>query len=104
MKRTRFPDVETVKNGCEEGSLSDPDRSFQECMEAWQRRMAKCVRSQGVTLKMACYNLQIVFGIKDLCTQSPYFSNTPCIFETLFATARSFFNMQRFKLWASTQL
>jgi len=24
-----------------------PDRSFQECMEAGQRRMEKCVRSQG---------------------------------------------------------
>jgi len=45
-KGTRFPDVEAIKMAMTK-LQAILDRSFQECMEAWQRRMAKCVRSQG---------------------------------------------------------
>jgi len=47
MKGTRFLDVEAIKMAVTNDLRAIPDRSFQECMEAWQRRMGKCVRSQG---------------------------------------------------------
>ena len=41
MKETRFPDVE-AKMAVTKELRAIPDRSFHECMRAWQRRMAKC--------------------------------------------------------------
>ena len=46
-KRRRFRDVEAIKMAVTKKLGAIPDRSLQECMEAYQRRMAKCVRSQG---------------------------------------------------------
>ena len=72
---------------CRRSSGTIPEGSFQECMEAWQRRMEKCVRSQGTTSKATCCSLQFVFGINDLCAQSRCFSNKPRISRKL-ATGR----------------
>jgi len=78
MKGTRFPDVEAIKMVVTKELRAIPDRSFQECMEARQRRMAKCVRSQGHYIEgdMLYWSLQFVFGKYELCAQSRYFSNT----------------------------
>jgi len=51
MKGTYFPDVEAIKMAVTIELRAIPDRSFQECMEAWQRRMEKCVRSQGTKIE-----------------------------------------------------
>ena len=47
MKETRFPDVQAIKRAVTKELRAIPKKSFQECMEAWQRRMEKCVRAHG---------------------------------------------------------
>ena len=47
MKETRFPDVQAIKRAVTKELQAIPKKSFQECMEAWQRRMEKCVRAHG---------------------------------------------------------
>jgi len=46
MKGTRFPDIEAIKMAVTKELRAILDKSFQECMETWQRRMVKCVRFQ----------------------------------------------------------
>ena len=45
IKGTRFSDVETIKKAVTIRKI--PQDSFQECMNAWQKRMNKCVRLGG---------------------------------------------------------
>ena len=47
IKSNRFEDVEDIKMALMTELRRIPEESFQECMEAWQRRMGKCVRLQG---------------------------------------------------------
>ena len=47
MKGTHFPDVRTIKRAVTKELRVIPKKSFQECIEAWQRRMEKCVRAHG---------------------------------------------------------
>ena len=47
MKGTRFPDVQAIKRAVTKELRAIPKKSFQECMEAWQRRLEKCVRAHG---------------------------------------------------------
>ena len=46
IKGIRFNDVEDIKKAVTKELRGIPEKSFQECMEVWQRRMAKCVRAQ----------------------------------------------------------
>ena len=47
MKGTRFPDVQAIKRAVTKELRAIPKKSFQECMDAWQRRMEKCIRAHG---------------------------------------------------------
>lgn len=47
MKGTRFDDAEDIKKAVTTELRSIPQESFQQCMQAWQRRMDKCIRCQG---------------------------------------------------------
>ena len=47
IKRTRFQDSEAIKTTVTRELRAIPEESFQECMEAWQRRLGKCIRAQG---------------------------------------------------------
>ena len=47
IKGVRFPDMEATKKAVTTELKRIPEESFQECMEAWQKRMRKCVRLKG---------------------------------------------------------
>ncbi|XP_027233874.2 uncharacterized protein [Penaeus vannamei] len=47
IKGTRFEDVDDIKKAVTTELRRIPEESFQECMQAWQRRMRKCIRLQG---------------------------------------------------------
>ena len=47
IKGVRFPDMEAIKKAVTTELNRIPEESFQECMEAWQNRMRKCVRLEG---------------------------------------------------------
>ena len=47
IKVVRFPDMEAIKKTVTTELKRMPEESFQECMEAWQNRMRKCVRLEG---------------------------------------------------------
>jgi len=77
MKGTRLPDIEAIKMAVTKELLVTPDRSFQECMEVWQKRMVKCVISQGDYFEGDMVWFSSCIWNNRLCTQSRYFSNTP---------------------------
>ena len=47
IKGTRFQDSEATKTAVTRELRAIPEKSFQESMEAWQRRLEKCIRAQG---------------------------------------------------------
>ena len=47
IKGVRFPDMEAIKKAVTTELKRIPEESFQECMEAWQKRMRKCVRLEA---------------------------------------------------------
>ena len=47
IKGTRFQDLEAMKTAVMGELRAIPEEFFQECMEAWQRRLEKCIRAQG---------------------------------------------------------
>ena len=47
IKGTHFSDVEAIKTAVTAELRRIPAESFQKCMEAWKRRIEKCVRLQG---------------------------------------------------------
>ena len=47
IKGSRFSDVQSIKRAVTKELRAIPKKSFQECMEAWQRRMEKCVKARG---------------------------------------------------------
>ena len=47
IKGTHFLDSEAIKTTVTRELRAIPEESFQECMEAWQRRLKKCIRAQG---------------------------------------------------------
>jgi len=47
IKGTRFQDSEAIKTVVTRELRAIPQESFQECMEAWQRKLEKCIRVQG---------------------------------------------------------
>ena len=47
IKGTCFEDVHDIKKAVTTELWRIPEESFQECMQAWQRRMGKCVRLEG---------------------------------------------------------
>ena len=47
IKGTRFQDSEAIKTAVTRELRAIPKESFQECVEAWQRRLEKCIRAQG---------------------------------------------------------
>ena len=47
IKGVRFLDMEIIKKAVTTELKRIPEESFQECMEAWQNRMRKCVRLEG---------------------------------------------------------
>jgi len=47
MKGAHFADAEVMKQACETVLKEIPEDAFQECFQAWKRRMEKCVRAQG---------------------------------------------------------
>ena len=47
IKGTRFEDVEAIKRAVTTELRGIPEESFQQCIEAWQRRMEKCIRLEG---------------------------------------------------------
>ena len=46
IKRTRLQDSEAIKTAVTKDLLAIPEESFQKCVEAWQRRLEKCIRAQ----------------------------------------------------------
>ena len=47
IKRTTFQDSEVIKIAATTELRVIPEESFQECVEAWQRRLEKCILAQG---------------------------------------------------------
>ena len=47
IKGTCFEDVEAVKRAVTMELTGIPEESSQQCIEAWQRRMEKCIRHEG---------------------------------------------------------
>ena len=47
IKGTRFQDSEAIKTAVIRELRTIPEEFFQECVEAWQRRLEKCIRAQG---------------------------------------------------------
>ena len=47
IKGTRFQDSEAIKTAVTRDLRTIPEESFQKCVEAWQRRLEKCIRAQG---------------------------------------------------------
>ena len=46
-KGTRFQDSEAIKTAVTKELRAILEESFQECVEAWHRRLEKCVQAQG---------------------------------------------------------
>ncbi len=44
IKGTRFPDVEAIKRAVTTELRRIPEEAFRGCIEAWKKRMDKCVR------------------------------------------------------------
>ena len=47
IKGTRFEGVEAIKRAVTTELRGIPEESFQQCIEAWQKRMEKCIRLEG---------------------------------------------------------
>ena len=47
IKGTRFPGVEAIKRAMTMELRRIPEEAFRECIEAWKKRMDKCVRMEG---------------------------------------------------------
>ena len=47
IKETHFQDSEAIKTVVARELRAIPEESFQECVEAWQKRLKKCIRAQG---------------------------------------------------------
>ena len=47
IKETRLQDSEAIKTAVTRELRAIAKESFQECVEAWQRRLEKCIRAQG---------------------------------------------------------
>ena len=47
IKGIRFEGVEAIKRAVTTELRGIPEESFQQCIEAWQRRMEKCIRLEG---------------------------------------------------------
>ena len=47
IKGIRFQDSEAIKTAVTRELRANPEESFLECVEAWQRRLEKCIRAQG---------------------------------------------------------
>ena len=47
IKGARFQDLKAIKTAETRELRAIPEKSFQECLEAWQRRLEKCIRAQG---------------------------------------------------------
>ena len=47
IKGTRFQDSEVIKTALMRELQVIPEESFQDCVEAWQRRLEMCIRAQG---------------------------------------------------------
>ena len=43
LKGTRFEGAEAIKRAVTTELRGIPEESFQQCIEAWQRRMEKCI-------------------------------------------------------------
>ena len=47
LKGTRFEGAEAIKRAVTTELRGIPEESFQLCIEAWPRRMEKCIRLEG---------------------------------------------------------
>ena len=47
IKGTRFQDSKAIKTTVTRELRAIPEESFQECVEAWQKRLEKNIRAQG---------------------------------------------------------
>ena len=47
IKETHFQDSEEIKTAVTRELRAIPEESFKQCVEAWQRRLEKCIRAQG---------------------------------------------------------
>ena len=54
IKGTCFQDSEAIKTALTRELRVIPEEFFQECVEAWQRRLEKCIRAHEITLKATC--------------------------------------------------
>ena len=64
IKGTRFNIVEGIEKAVTKEFQDILEKSFQKCIEAWQRRMAKCIRARENTLKGTSYSFDFSFDIK----------------------------------------
>ena len=51
MSGIRFADIKDIKISKTKELQVIPEKFSLECMEAWERRMAKCTRSQWIILE-----------------------------------------------------
>ena len=47
IKGTHFQNSDAIKTAVTKDLRAIPENSFQECVEAWQRRLEKCIQAQG---------------------------------------------------------
>ena len=47
IKETRFQDSEDIKIAVTTELRAIPEESFRKCVEAWRRKLEKCIRAQG---------------------------------------------------------
>lgn len=64
IKGTHFSDVETIKMAVTTELRNIPKEAFQQCMNAWQKRMRKCIRLGGNTSKVRGFNFWFDLIIK----------------------------------------
>ena len=78
IKGTRIQDSKAIKTAVTRELRAIPEKFFQECVEAWQRRLElSAFKPKEITLKATCCKIYSSNEIKHLQTQSRYFSNTP---------------------------
>ena len=66
IKETRFQDSEAIKTAVTRELRAIPEESLQECVEAWQKRLEKCIRAKEISLKATCCKIYLSNKIKHL--------------------------------------
>jgi len=69
IKGTCFQDSEAIKTAVARELQAIPEESFQECVEAWQNRLEKCIQQskpKDIALKATCCKIYLSNKVKHL--------------------------------------